>query len=167
MHRIREATPADDAELGELMIESFVSTYARKMPEVRVTDSRKADLRDVASKRALGKVLVCESEHGMLLGTVTIYPPGTPGSRDWLGGHSDLRYMAVRPTHFGQGIADALIRAAIDQARAWTARGIILHVRQGATGVAKVYLRHGFQRRSDGDQDLRPEIYLEAYLLQI
>ena len=55
---LREAGPQDDVAIGELLVEAFVSSYARKLPEVTVTEPRKAELRDVASKRGLAKVRV-------------------------------------------------------------------------------------------------------------
>jgi len=47
---IREARPEDDAAIGELLVEAFVTQYARKLPEVVYTEERKSALRDVANK---------------------------------------------------------------------------------------------------------------------
>lgn len=163
---IREAGPADDARLGELLVESFVATYARKMPEVVVTEHRKRDLRDVARKREQGAVWVAELG-GRIAGTVTLFRPGFPGTRAWLPSTCDLRYMAVDPAFHGLDLAVPLMEAAIAQARAWKAGRICLHVRRGARGLARMYSRFGFVRRPEGDQDQLPEIFLEAYLLEL
>jgi len=47
---IREARPEDDAAIGELLVEAFVTQYARNLPEVVYTEERKSALRDVANK---------------------------------------------------------------------------------------------------------------------
>ena len=46
-------------------------------------DQHKAELRDVGSKRGVGKVWVAELE-GKIVGTVTMWPPGAPRSEAWL-----------------------------------------------------------------------------------
>jgi len=40
-------------------------------------------------------------------------------------------------------------------------------VRRGAVGVRALYEARGYQRRPEGDLDLRPEIFLEAFLLPL
>lgn len=164
---VRPATKDDDARVGELLVESFVRSYARKMPEVVVSDARKRDLRDVASKRASAAVIVAVDSVGEILGSVSLFRPGDSTSRAWTPGTADLRYLAIDTRYQGQGLSRALIDAAVAQAREWKAQAICLHVRRGATGVAGVYLKHGFMRAQEGDADLLPEIFLEAYLLKL
>ena len=161
---VRPARPEDDASVGELLIEAFVETYARKLPEVVVTERRKAELRAVADKRAVAHVWVAELD-GQLVGTVSLWPPNAPGSEAFIPDAADIRHMAVSPRHRGLGISRALLDAA--EARAWElgARAICLHVRREATGVAGVYRARGYQRRPEGDLDYLPEVFLEAYLL--
>ncbi len=165
------AEEKDDRELGELLVDAFVSLYARKMPEVVVGEERKADLRDVASKRASGasRVLVAwsvKSGRPAIAGTVTIFRPEA-SRRAWRPGQSELRYMAVARDFRAAGISDALLKESGRLAREWGARAICLHVRRGASGVAGVYRRYGYERRPEGDADLLPEIFLEAYELRL
>ena len=58
--QIRRAEPQDDHTVGELLVTAFVKGYARKLPEVVVTESRKQQLRAVAQKRAVATVLVAQ-----------------------------------------------------------------------------------------------------------
>lgn len=160
---IREATAADDHAIGELLIQAFVDTYRRKMPEVVVTESRIADLRNVASKRNDGAVLVCDL-YGELCGTVTLLPATFDASRLWDKRLSELRYLAVRHDQKGKGISKALLRAAERVALQWGSEGIGLHVRRGAEGVARFYREDGYVRMIEGDVDRTPEVFLEAYL---
>jgi len=162
MYELREATAGDDVAVGELLVESFVTAYARKLPEVVVTPHRKAELRDVASKRAVAKVWVVTFEK-QVVGTVAVWPPGAHRSEAWISGAGDLRHLAVHPAHSGKGVSTLLLDAAEAFVRAQGWAGVCLHVRRGATGVRAMYERRGFQRREDGDLDLRPEIYLEAF----
>ena len=164
--RIRPAEAQDDSAIGELWVESFVSTYARKMPEVVVTESRKADLRNVAEKRARACVLVAERD-GEIAGAVALFRPGSPASKSWLANAADLRYLAVSPKFHGQGIAPLLLDETERLAREWAVDAITLHVRRGAHGVAKLYTARGYVRAPDGDRDQLPEIYLEGHILEM
>src|SRR5262245_41427347 len=105
---VRDAKPADDARIGELLVEAFVSTYARKMPEVVVDEKRKSDLRDVETKRGRAAVLVAELD-GAVVGTVALFRPGSDDSQAWLPNSVDLRHLAVDPKLHGRGISKALL----------------------------------------------------------
>ncbi|PTL75788.1 GNAT family N-acetyltransferase [Vitiosangium sp. GDMCC 1.1324] len=161
---IREARPEDDAAIGELLVEAFITQYAKKLPEVQYTEERKRQLRDVASKRAVAKVLVAELE-GRVVGTVALWPPGAPGAEAWVPGAADLRHLATAVDFHGRGLSTPLLDAAERVAREWSVPAICLHVRRGAEGVARMYQRRGFVREPAGDLDT-PSVYLEAYLLR-
>lgn len=161
---LREAGPQDDVAIGELLIEAFVTQYARKMPEVTVTERRKAELRDLAGKRPVAKIWVAEVE-GVVAGTVTMWPPGAARSEAWIPGAADLRQLAVAATHRGGGVSKRLLDQAESWARAQGFVGVCLHVRRGAHGVRAVYEARGYQRRPEGDLDLLPEVFLEAWFL--
>jgi predicted N-acetyltransferase YhbS len=163
---IREATSADDEAIGELLVQAFVEQYARKMPEVQVTERRKRELRDVASKRSVAKVWVAD-RGGELVGTVAVWPMGAAGSEAWLPESCDLRHLAVAASARGQGVSSRLL----DTAEAWVrgagAKQVVLHVRRGAVGVRALYEARGYRRDESGDLDLRPEVFLEAFVLPL
>ncbi|MFL5812346.1 MAG: GNAT family N-acetyltransferase [Bdellovibrionia bacterium] len=161
---IRVARPEDDSVIGELLINAYVTQYARKMPEVVVDENRKKDLRDVAGKRRIGTVLVAELD-GKVVGSVTLLKPGAPRSEAWREQMADLRMFGIDLNYRGQGIADALLDEAERIVREdWKCPTLGLHVRRGAHGVAGVYIKRGFQRDPSGDLDKLPEIFLEAYV---
>lgn len=163
---VRGAREGDREAVGELLIRSFVDTYARKMPEVVVSDERKANLRRALDFKDRGFVVVAEA-NGQVLGTVMLLKPEDQESRAWKKGHAYLRYMAVDPTSHKRGVGDELMRAAIGRAREWGCEGVCLHIRRGADGLGRFYGKHGFQREETGDQDHLPEIFLEAYRLGV
>jgi ribosomal protein S18 acetylase RimI-like enzyme len=162
---IREARPEDDVRVGELLVDAFLSTYARKMPEVVYDDARKNDLRDVAAKRRRATVLVAELD-GRIAGTVAIFRPGAESSEAWLPNAADLRHLAVDPQLHGKGVAKRLMDRAEAIARdEWKVDAICLHVRKGAHGVARLYESRGFVRDPSGDIE-KPTVTLEAYVLR-
>ncbi len=163
---LREAKAEDDGAVGALLVEAFVTQYAKKMPEVVVTERRKATLRDVAAKRAAAKVWVAECR-GRVVGTVAMWAPGAEGSESWLEGVPDLRHLAVDPAHAGKGVSTLLLDGAEAWARAQGYRAVCLHVRRGARGVGVLYERRGYQRRPEGDRDALPEVFLEGYVLSL
>lgn len=163
---VREARPDDDVRIGDLLVDAFLTVYARKMPEVRYDDARKKELRDVASKRGRAVVLVAELD-GRVEGTVSIFKPGADGSEAWLPGAADLRHLAVDPRLHGKGVAKPLLDRAEAIARdEWKAPAICLHVRKGADGVARLYQSRGFVRDPSGDL-VKPAVTLEAYALRL
>ena len=136
---VREARPEDDARIGELLVKAFVDTYAQKMPEVVVTEERKHELRNVAEKRQNATVLVAEME-GLVIGTVSIVKPGAKCTEAWLDNAADLRHLASDISVHGRGYASALLDRAEEIAfEEWKASAICLHVRRGASGVARMY----------------------------
>lgn len=162
---VRLAQPSDDAAIGEVLVQGYVTAYARKMPEVVVGEGRRSDLRDVAKKRAVATVLVAELD-GRVVGTVALWRPGAPGSEAWLPEAADLRHLAVHPDFQGRGFAGPLLDEAERIARDdWRCAAVCLHTRRGNAGVARLYRARGYVRMPEGDLTY-PEVALEAYALQ-
>lgn len=160
---VREAKASDDLQIGELLVRSFVETYGQKMPEVVVGERRLQELRNVAQIRSDAQVLVLEKD-AEILGVCAVYAPGFALSKVWLPKASELRFMALQPQAQGTGVSKLLIESALECARHQGALRMCLHVRRGAHGVARFYLKQGFTRAPEGDRDQLPEIFLEAYV---
>lgn len=163
---IREAAPSDDAAIGALLVDAFVEQYAKKMPEVEVTERRKAELRDVAGKRRVARVWVAVSG-ARVVGTVALWPMGGERSESWRPDGCDLRHLAVAREARGLGVSSALLDAAEGWARESGAGAVVLHVRRGAHGVRRLYEARGYVRHPGGDLDLLPEVFLEAFVLPL
>ncbi len=163
---VRIARPDDDHVVGELLVTAFVETYARKLPEVVVTASRKATLRDVAGKRTAASVFVAEHD-GQVIGTVALWSPGAAGSEAWHPDAADLRHLAVDANHRGGEVSCALLDAAEVHAMRSGAAAVCLHVRRGAHGVRRLYEARGYVRDASGDLDRLPEIFLEGLVKRL
>jgi ribosomal protein S18 acetylase RimI-like enzyme len=162
---VREARPEDDAAVGEILVSGYLTRYAEKMPEVVLTERRKAELRDVASKREEALVLVAELD-AKVVGTVALWAPGAATSEAWLPAACDLRHLAFDPAVQGRGLSRSLLDEVERRARGMEARYVCLHVRRGNKGVAKLYMGRGYVRAPEGDLDL-PEVSLDAYYLTL
>lgn len=163
---VRLVRPDDDASVGELLVRAFVETYARKLPDVVVSESRKQALRDMAGKRSIARVFVAEVA-GELAGTVALWLPGTAGSEAWRPHAADLRQLAVDDRFRDGSVSRALLDAAEADAKAHGAIELCLHVRRGAHGVRGLYERRGYRPDESGDLDRRPEIYLEGFVKRL
>ncbi len=162
---VREARPEDDAVVGEILVQGYVTKYAKKMPHVVVGEERRRTLRDVAGKRKIATVLVVELD-GRVVGTVAIWKPGSPDSEAWLPNAADLRHLAVDPSAQGQGLSKPLLDEAERIVRdEWKCAAICLHVRRGNLGVAQLYRERGYVRTPEGDLSY-PEVELDAYVLR-
>lgn len=162
---VRDARPGDDEVVGEILVSGYLTRYAEKMPEVVLTERRKAELRDVASKRKEALVLVAELD-GKVVGTVAVWPPDAAASEAWLPAACDLRHLAFDPAVQGRGLSKPLLDEAERRARQMGARHVCLHVRRGNKGVANLYMRRGYLRAPEGDLEL-PEVSLDAYYLTL
>lgn len=163
---IREATEADDAAVGELLVASFLAQYERLGLLIATSEERLADLRNQAEKRANATVLVAEVD-GRVVGTVSLYPPGAPRSEAWIAGAADLRLLGIEASQKGNGLSGLLMDAAEALARRWGVPAVCLHTRREATGVARLYERRGYRRDPSGDIDRLPYVYLEARYLPL
>ncbi len=165
MIAVRLARPEDDPVLGEILVQGYVTKYAKKMPQVVVGEERRATLRDAAGKRAIATVLVVEKD-GRVVGTVAIFKPGAPTSEAWIAGAADLRHLAADPAVQGEGLSKPLLDEAERICREeWKVPAICLHVRHGNAGVARLYQGRGYVRDPQGDLSY-PEVDLDAYVLR-
>ncbi|MFT3837607.1 MAG: GNAT family N-acetyltransferase [Myxococcaceae bacterium] len=162
---VREAAAQDDFAVGELLVSAFEETYRVKMPEVTMSNQRRAQLRAVEEKRKVAKVWVALLDD-KVIGTVAVWPPGAPGSEAWVAGAADLRHLAVDTRHRKSEASKLLLDEAEKWAREHGASAVCLHVRRGVEGVARLYLNRGYQRVPSGDLDKLPDVFLEAFVLR-
>jgi ribosomal protein S18 acetylase RimI-like enzyme len=161
----RVARPGDDPVIGQLLIKAFEETHKIKLPTVETCEMRKKELIDVENRRRHGSVYVLELGY-RIVGTFSLIPPGSPVTQAWKRDSSNLRCVAIDPHYQGLNFSELLLNKAKEMAQLWKANDIVLHVYQGADGVARLYQRFGFVRTMEGDFS-HLGYRLEAYTLPL
>ncbi|MBC2904867.1 GNAT family N-acetyltransferase [Streptomyces cupreus] len=152
--RIREATPTDYDELGEITAQAYLQDGLLTFGEA---DWYLGELKDVAKRAAAADVLVAV-EQDRLLGGVTFVPSPGPMA-DLAGpGEAEIRMLAVAHEARGRGVGEALVRACIDRARAAGDRtGIVLSTQPLMQTAHRIYERLGFTRAPQRDWNPIPK----------
>lgn len=150
--KMRAALPADDLAIAELLEQTFLTTYAKKLPSLTTTEERKKELRAVGSRRKLGHVAVAELGY-RIIGTFSLTHPESSGEGAWRPNSSGLRCVAIDPDFHGLQLSELLLSEADRIALAWSAESICLHVQKEAEKVAQLYLQHGYIRDTTGDRN--------------
>lgn len=162
---VREARKEDDPKIGPLLIDAFLTQYARHLPEIRYDEERRRELSDIQAKRDAGGTVLVAEQGGALVGAVTLFPPESPLSEAWLPHAADLRALATASALHGRKLSKPLLDAAESLVRQWGLDAVCLHVRKGVIGVARLYQARGYVRDPSGDLEL-PNLSLEAYALR-
>jgi len=151
---VRRARPGDAADLAELAAATFPlacppgSTPQDQQTFVTRELSRPAFERYLAD--GTRTVLVAQGDDGSLEG-YTMLVAGMPADADVRSALSlwptvELSKCYVRPHRHGAGVADRLMLASLDDARARHAVGCWLGVNQLNVRAQRFYHRHGFQQ---------------------
>jgi ribosomal protein S18 acetylase RimI-like enzyme len=154
---IREARPAEQAAIGDLVIRSY-----RGVGEI--DESYFDELRDVAARAAVVPVIAAVEEgSGRILGAVTFVPGPGPFHEGEFGDAASIRMLAVEPDARGQGIGQALVEECIRRAREQGKTRISLYTRPFMTAAHRMYERLGFKRVRGLDWEYEPGEWLYAY----
>lgn len=162
---VRTAHPGDDLAIGELLVQSFREAYQKKLPTVMATFEREMELRDVHSRRRHGVVRILELGY-QIIGTYSLIPPACPLDDSWTLNTCTLRCLAILPRFHSLKLSDMMLNDAMTLARQWRVSAVCLHVQSGASGVAKLYERYGFERQPAGDR-VNFGNAIEGYLLNL
>lgn len=146
---VRVARPEDHDQAGALTAEAYHADG------LLVTDPEYADeLRD-AARRAREAVLLVATVPGdageVVLGTLTLAPYGTSYAEIAEPGELELRMLAVAPEARRRGVAERLVAAALREAVARRARGVVLSTRPAMAAARRLYDRLGFVAAPDRD----------------
>lgn len=98
-------------------------------------------------------VLVAELD-GDLVASVTLAEPGTPWSEIAGPDELEVRMLAVAERARRRGIADRLMDAAEDRARALGLAGVVLSTEPAMLGAHALYERRGYVRQPERDWDV-------------
>ncbi len=153
---IREALPEELPAVGELRVEAYVAGYGMATEEVGYA----AVLRDAPGHAAHAEVLVALRQ-GELVGTVAIAPAGVSLAEVAQPGEVEVRFMAVAPHAWRQGVAQALLEAVIARAEG---RALVCSVIEGNEPAAALYLAHGFTPSTSRDHEPVPGLHLRVFV---
>jgi ribosomal protein S18 acetylase RimI-like enzyme len=137
-----EDSPQADEALETLLYETYVRGG--------FTDAILASTLSASAVRTRGEVLAA-LEQTDLLGTVTLVAPSSPARRLAAPEEFELHLLCVRPDARGRGIGEALVRAALQRARAHGARGVVLWTQPSMEAAQRLYRRCGFERDASAD----------------
>jgi diamine N-acetyltransferase len=145
----RTPEPADAEALAALGRETFCSTFGHLYSAENLA-AFLAEVHDVASVRAQisdanrsyrvvqdGEILVGYCK----LGFDSSLPVDLPGRT-----LVELKQLYLQPSHFGLGVADALMQWAIAQAQACGADDLVLSVYSDNPRAQRFYQRYGFSK---------------------
>lgn len=149
--QLRPALPCDDLAVADLLTNTFISTYEKKLPLLTTTEERKSELRNVASRRKSGYVCIAELGY-RIIGTFSLIHPESPANEAWRANGTTLRCVAIDPEFHGLSLSFLLLKEAERISSLWTADSIYLHVHKGADKVASLYQKFGYLRDVSGDK---------------
>ena len=138
-----EDSPQADEALEALLYETYVRGG--------FTDASLAETLLAAAVRARGEVLAARDRAGSLLGTVTLVAPVSPARRIATHEEVELHLLCVRADARRRGIGEALVRDALQRARAAGARGVVLWTQPTMDAAQRLYRRCGFERDASAD----------------
>jgi len=159
--QLRPALPSDDLAVADLLTNTFLSTYEKKLPLLTTTEERKSELRNVAGRRKSGYVCIAELGY-QIIGTFSLIHPESPANEAWRANGSTLRCVAIDPAFHGLSLSFLLLQEAERISSLWNADSIYLHVHKGADKVASLYQRFGYLRDDSGDK-ISYDCELEGY----
>lgn len=155
--QIRDALPAELAEIGEIRVEAyraggFLALESHYEPTLRALG---AD--------GTGQVLVAEEPGGRLIGTVMLQL--WPQAAEIVRGpdEAEVRALAVRPEAVGRGVGRALVAAVIERAARRGVRHLVLCSQPDMIAAHRVYQDAGFTRLPERDWSPTAELTLIAY----
>lgn len=153
---VRRAGPRDHDAAGALTVAAYQPFLTG--PE----DTYAAKLADAASRDAEAELWVAEAD-GVLLGCVTICPPGSPWREIARDDEGEFRMLAVSPDAQGRGVGRALVEQVLDRFRADGASAVAMSSLRMMTSAHRLYARLGFTRLPERDWAPMPGVDLIAF----
>jgi len=155
---IRRVRPDEHEAAGALTLAAYETHLGA------TEDDYRRQLADVSTRDANSEVWVAV-EDGRLLGNVTLCPPGSPYREIAAEDEGEFRMLAVDPAAQGRGVGTALVRLALDRARADGVRGMVLSTLATMGDAHRIYERLGLTRAPERDWSPVPGVDLLVYSL--
>ena len=156
---VEDAVPADFPRISAL-------TAGVYRDEQLASEEYLEQLADVEG-RALRSSLLVAREDGRVVGAVALVLAGDFGEVTDSGDEAAFRMLVVDPAARGRGVAELLVRACLDRARAAGKRRMVLSTDPRMTAAHRLYTRLGFTRLPERDWSPRRGIDLLVYALEL
>ena len=165
---VRVARPEEYGAVGALTAGAYQADALLDAHESPVDAAYEVKLRDAARRAREAELWVVVDGDGVLLGTVTWCPPGSPWRQLALAEHqAEFRMLSVAPAGRRRGVARALVEACLDRARSDGAREVVIWSHPRMLGAHALYARLGFERASDLDGSPAPGVLLWGFRLPL
>ncbi len=155
---VRPARSDEFEEVGRLTLEAYLVDGM-----VNPTGPYAAQLADASRRASDAELLVAVDPEGMVLGTITVCPPGSPLRELSRPGELEFRMLAVAPGARRRGVGEALVRTVLARARKTGARRVVLCSGQEMHGAHRLYAGLGFIRMPERDWYPLPGVRLLAF----
>jgi ribosomal protein S18 acetylase RimI-like enzyme len=126
-------------------------------------------LRDTATRAREAEVYVAEvlDAPGVVAGTVTFCPQGSPWCELAAEGEGEFRMLAVDPAFRRRGVAAALVATCFERSRELGYRAVVMSSLPEQETAHRLYGRLGFRRTPELDWSPAPEVRLLAFRLDL
>jgi ribosomal protein S18 acetylase RimI-like enzyme len=161
--KVRRATSWDYAIAGELTVEAYAD-FTTGPADTYITHLRDAETRD---REAELWVATPDDRDDLVLGCVTLCPPGSPWREISREDEGEFRMLAVAPAVRGRGVGAALVRMCVDRFRSDGARAVVLCTLEEMVGARALYDRLGFARVPERDWSPMDGVHLIAFRLPL
>ncbi len=162
---IRRAAPEDYETVGQITEAAYEDFL--EGPD----DYYRAFLRDAETRDREAELWVAVDGDGVLLGTVTSCPPGSPWRELSVDGEGEFRMLAVAPAARGRGVGEALVQHCEERAAAAGASRMWLSTLDEMTHAQRIYARLGYRHEPARDwdpvPDLLPHVHLRAWTKEL
>ena len=165
---IRAARSEEYAAVGMLTAEAYRVDGLLDAHELPVDAAYEEKLLDAARRAHEAELWVAVDSDGVVLGTVTWCPIGSPWRQLALAGHqAEFRMLSVAPAGRRRGVARALVEACLARAREDAMTEMVIWSHPRMLGAHALYARMGFERAYDLDGSPVPGVHLWGFRLSL
>jgi predicted N-acetyltransferase YhbS len=163
---VRAARPEEYAAVGALTAEAYRVDGLLDPHDQPVDAAYEEKLLDATRRAREAELWVAVDSDGVVLGTVTWCPVGSPWRQLALAEHqAEFRMLSVAPAGRRRGVARALVEACLARARRDAMSEVVIWSHPRMFGAHALYARMGFERAYDLDGSPVPGVYLWGFRL--
>jgi GNAT superfamily N-acetyltransferase len=152
---IRNATPAEYADIGKLMVHAYSNLSGFLKPDEHPAYYNLLENIGEITKKTGTELLAAVSSQNVILGAVVYFDDmqqyGSGGTATRENNSSGFRFLAVADEARGNGIGKLLTQACLSKAKDHDRKQVIIHTTMAMQTAWKMYEQIGFKRSEDLD----------------